>query len=322
MARHNQVILNGQVSVAPRIVEDENGKPIRAMFGVDIMHGNRDFGDSIDNIRYDVPIVMTNDAEMIRKVKKIKKGDMVEIKGTVTTRDIIKRTACRYCGHKHEKMGNLVCITPIYIDIRETALTNESGRKLLRSRCEVSNMVTVIAPLCRDPQLYITDSGKYVTTYQLAIRRKFKIKDGLDVRTDFPWVKSYGKIAENDAKSLKKGSYVLIDGRIQVRQLKRIQECENCGETYEWTDSATEIVPYAVEYLRDFYTKEEIEEREKKEGEIAASQVLDEEEITRNRPLDTPDFVVADDDDNDDNDTNTTESENATSKSVANSILD
>ena len=297
MAKHNQVILNGQVSVPPRIVTDEDGTPIRAMFGIDIMHGNRDFGNNIDDIKYDVPIIMSSDLDMIKKIKKINKGDMVEVKGTITTRDIIKRTTCKYCGHKHEKQGNLVCITPIYLDIREKELTDEKGKKLLRDRCEMSNMVTVIAPLCRDPQLYITENGTFVTTYQLAIRRKFKIKKDNDIRTDFPWVKSYGQIAANDAKSLKKGSYVFIDGRIQVRQLKRIQECENCGETYEWTDSATEIVPYAVEYLRDYYTKEEIAEKEKEEGKIAASQVFDEEEINRNRPTDIPDYV--DDDTND-----------------------
>lgn len=312
MARHNQVILNGQVSVPPRIVEDEHGTPIRAMFGIDVMHGNRDFGNNIDNIKYDVPIIMTSDADMIKKIKKISKGDMVEIKGTITTRDITKRTTCRYCGHKHEKAGNLVCITPIYVEIREPALTDEKGKKLLRSRCEVSNMVTVIAPLCRDPQLYITENGTCVTTYQLAIRRKFKIKKDTDMRTDFPWVKSYGQIAENDAKSLKKGSYVFIDGRLQVRQLKRIQECENCGETYEWTDSATEIVPYAVEYLRDFFTKEEIEAKEKEEGKIAASQVFDEEEISRNRPLDTPDF-------NDDEDA---ENQSGTTNSIGSAASD
>lgn len=308
MAKHNQVILNGQVSVPPRIVTDETGTPIRAMFGIDVMHGNRDFGNNIDNIKYDVPIIMTSEPSMIKQIQKISKGDMIEVKGTITTRDIIKRTSCRYCGHKHEKAGNLVCITPIYLEVREPALTDEKGKKLLRNRCEMSNMVTVIAPLCRDPQLYITEKGTAVTTYQLAIRRKFRIKKDNDIRTDFPWVKSYGQIAENDAKSLKKGSYVFIDGRIQVRQLKRIQECENCGETYEWTDSATEIVPYAVEYLRDFFTKEEIEAKERKEGKIAAAQVLDEEEISRNRPLDVPTF--------DEEDTETSETSN-----TANDIL-
>jgi single-stranded DNA-binding protein len=149
----------------------------------------------------------------------------------------------------------------------------------------------------------------------LAIRRKFRIKKDVDIRTDFPWVKSYGQIAVNDAKTLKKGAYVFIDGRIQVRQLKRIQECENCGETYEWTDSATEIVPYAVEYLRDFYTKEEIAEREQKEGKIAASQVFDEEEISRNRPMDVPEF-------NEEDDLPAEERTGKKSTSAANDVLD
>jgi single-stranded DNA-binding protein len=301
MAKHNQVILNGQISIPPKIICDDNGEPIRAMCGIDVMHGTRDFGNNIDNIKYDIPIVMTSDKEMVQKIAKFKKGDTVEIKGAITTRDITKRTTCKYCGHKHEKQGNLVCITPIFAEVRESALTDEKGKQVLRNRCEISNMVTVIAPLCRDPQLYITEKGTCVTTYQLAIRRKFRIKKDTDIRTDFPWVKSYGAIAQNDAKSLKKGSYVFIDGRIQVRQLKRVQECENCGKVYEWADSATEIVPYAVEYLRDFYTQEEILAREKEEGQIAAAQIFNEEEILLNRPTDAPDFNDDDTDDDDEN---------------------
>ncbi len=312
MAKHNQVILNGQVSIPPRVVCDDAGTPVRAMCGIDVMHGTRDFGNNIDNIKYDVPIIMTSDAEMIKKISAFKKGDMVEIKGTITTRDITKRTTCKFCGHKHEKEGNLVCITPIFAEVRESALSDEKGKRLLRDRCEVSNMVTVIAPLCRDPQLYRTEKGTSVTTYQLAIRRKFRIKKDTDIRTDFPWVKSYGAIAENDAKSLKKGSYVFIDGRIQVRQLKRIQECENCGQTYEWTDSATEIVPYAVEYLRDFYTKDEIAAREKEQGKIAAEEIFSEEEISLNRPMDVPDYT---DDDADD-------FKESTASSAASDVLD
>lgn len=290
MAKHNQVILNGQVSIPPRVVCDDNGTPVRAMCGIDVMHGTRDFGNNIDDIKYDVPIVMTSDSEMIKKISSFKKGDMVEIKGTITTRDITKRTTCRFCGHKHEKQGTLVCVTPIFAEIRETGLNDEKGKRILRDRCEVSNLVTVIAPLCRDPQLYITPKGTHVTTYQLAIRRKFRIKKDTDIRTDFPWVKSYGAIATNDARSLRKGSYVFIDGRIQVRQLKRVQVCENCGETYEWTDSATEIVPYAVEYLRDFYSKDEIAKREKEEGKLVAEEIFSEEEISLNRPTDIPDY--------------------------------
>ena len=296
MAKHNQVILNGQVSIPPRVVTDENGHPVRAMCGIDVMHGNRDFGNNIDNIKYDVPLIMTSEEAMIKKIANLKKGDMVEIKGTITTRDITKRTTCKFCGHKHEKAGNLVCVTPIYVEKRESELSDEKGKRLLRDRCEISNLVTVIAPLCRDPQLYRTENGTAVTTYQLAIRRKFRIKKDADIRTDFPWVKSYGQIAENDAKSLKKGSYVFIDGRIQVRQLKRVQECENCGKVYEWSDSATEIVPYAVEYLRDYFTVEEIAAIEKEKGKVAAEEVFNEEEILLKRPTDVPDVPEDDGD--------------------------
>lgn len=314
MAKHNQVILNGQVSSQPKLVYDDDGKTIkRVMFGVEVLHGNRDFGNEIDKVKYDVPLVFATDPAIIQKVKNFQKGDIVEIKGTITTKDVVKRTVCKFCGHQHSKLGNVVCITPIFAEVREKGLNDEKGKKIIRDRCEISNLVTVIAPLCREPMLYVTEKGTPITTYQLAIRRKYYIKDSAkpDVRTDFPWVKSYGHIAQNDAKSLKKGSYVFIDGLIQVRQLRRYQECEECGKTYEWTDSATEIVPYAVEYLRDFYSVEEIQAREKEESLAAIQQVFNEDEISLNRPSDVPDF----------NDYNDSETQKDESSDTANDVL-
>lgn len=290
MAKHNFVILNGQVLQEPRISRDsETGEYIRGIGAILTIRGIRDFGNNIDHLKYDSPLIMSGNPEMIKIMATWHKGDMVEIKGAVTTKDVTKSVTCKECGHKNKKKGNVVFVNPIYICVRETGVDEETGQRLLKERCEISNQATLIGPVCREPKTFRTNKGLMITTYQLAVRRKYRIKDdSADIRTDFPWIKSYGNIAINDAKTLKKGSYIFVDGMLQTRELERIQICEKCGTECKWHDSAMEIVPYATEYLRDFYTKEEIEKREAEEGRLAAEQVLNEQEIDSVLPMDDP----------------------------------
>lgn len=296
MAKHNYVFLSGQVIQAPKILKNENtGEYVRAICPIKTIRGIRDFGNNIDHLKYDVPIIMTGNPEIVKKIADWNEGDMVQIKGTLATKDIIKSTTCQ-CGHKNKRKGNIVFVNPIFVERREKKLSEEQGVKLLKDRCEISNQVTVIGPVCREPKLYKTDKGLAITTYQMAIRRKFRIKDdSAEVRTDFPWIKSYGAIAANDGKTIKKGSYIFVDGMIQTRKLERVQVCEECGCEYKWNDSATEIVPFAVEYLRDYNTKEEIAEKEKNEGKLAAESVLNESVIDNERPMDAPEYQEPED---------------------------
>lgn len=296
MAKHNFVLLNGQVMQEPKLFKDsETGKYIRAICPIKTIRGVRDFGNNIDHIKYDVPIIMSGSPEMVEKMAKWQVGDMVEVKGAITTKDIIKSTTCK-CGHKNKRKGNIVFINPIYVEIHERGLNEKQGIEALKGRCEISNLVTVIGPVCREPQLYKTENGLYITTYQMAIRRKYRIKDdSAEIRTDFPWIKSYGAIAANDGKINRKGAYIFVDGMIQTRKLERIQKCEQCGLEYTWNDSATEIVPFAVEYLRDYNTKEEIDEKEKAEGQRAAQDVLNEDYVDNQRPADAPDYECPND---------------------------
>lgn len=291
MAKHNYAMLNGQVRENPRLIKNASGAIERIICPILVIRGVRDFGNNIDHIKYDSPFVMTNNPELIKIMKTWEKGDMVEIKGSVTTKDIVKSTTCKHCGHKHKKNGNMVYINPIFACVHEKRLSPSEGLEILKARCEISNQVTLIGPVCREPQLFVTDNGLSITTYQMAVRRKYRIaSDSSDNKTDFPWVKSYGAIAKNDAASIKKGAYIFVDGMIQTRELDRIQVCEECGKEYHWNDFAMEIVPFATEYLRDYYTKEDIQKREAEAGALAAKSVLSESVIDAERPLDAPVF--------------------------------
>lgn len=294
MAKHNFALLNGQVTKKPKLIENPaTGKIERALANILVIRGIRDFGNNIDHIKYDSPIIMSDNPEIIRKMAQWEEGDMVEIKGSVTSKDIIKSCSCKQCGFKNKKRGSLIYINPIFVGTHEKRLSKIEGLEALKSRCEISNQVTLIGPVCREPQLYVTSTGLPITTYQMAVRRKFRIaNDAIENKTDFPWIKSYGAIAKNDATAIIKGSYIFVDGMLQTRELERTQVCEQCGAEYKWNDFAMEIVPFATEYLRDFKTKDEIQKETLEAGATIASSVLNEDYIDENRPIDKPDFSV------------------------------
>ncbi|MFP3393277.1 single-stranded DNA-binding protein [Brevibacillus sp. SIMBA_040] len=78
------------------------------------------------------------------------------------------------------------------------------------------NRVFLIGYLSRDPEMRYTPNGVAVTTFTLAVNRP-KSKDGAEQQPD--WINSvvWQKTAENCANYLRKGSKVLLEGRIQTR---------------------------------------------------------------------------------------------------------
>ena len=277
--RHNFVYLNGQILSEPKITKDTSGRLVRGMCAINVIRGKRDFGNNIDDIQFDCPIIMTGDPEKIQRMSEWHANDMIEVKGTITTKEVTKSTICKHCGEKNSASGVIVYINPIYMDVRERGLTREQGLEVLRRRAEVSNNVLVIGALCRDVESYITAKGVRITQYQLAINRKFMLKDDIaENRTDYPWVKSYGSIGEEAEHCLHTGSVVMIDGMLQTRRVQRTTVCEHCGESYNWEDSATEITPFSVEFLQNFDLPEEYEEKIRKENEILAEKIFKNED--------------------------------------------
>lgn len=275
MARHNYVMLYGQVKGKPKIYMTKEGVPSRAMSALVVIRGIRDAGDNIRELKYDCPVIMSGNHAMIEQMSKWNENDMVEIKGSVTTRDIKKSTKCPECGEVSSSDGNVVFINPIYIGLRETGVNKKEGQELLKKRCEISNIAILVGNLCREPETILTPKGTPVTQYQLAVSRKFHIKeDRADIKVDYPWVKSFGELARMDAASLSKGSMVLVDGTIQTRSVQRRTTCESCDHEYTWNDSAFEIVPYAVEYLQKFKLPEDIEAEEDEKNAVVANDVL------------------------------------------------
>jgi single-strand DNA-binding protein len=73
----------------------------------------------------------------------------------------------------------------------------------------------IVGNLGRDPEMRYTPSGQAVTNFNLATNRKYTTSDGNQVEeTTWFRVSTWGKTAEVCNQYLKKGSKVLVEGRL------------------------------------------------------------------------------------------------------------
>lgn len=98
------------------------------------------------------------------------------------------------------------------------------------------NRIFVIGNLGKDPEIRTTQTGKMVTQFSLGVA------DGWGQNKTTTWftVVCWDKLAESAGNNLNKGSKVLVEGKLQIRQ-------------YEAKDGtnrqAVEIVASHIEYL-------------------------------------------------------------------------
>ena len=80
------------------------------------------------------------------------------------------------------------------------------------------NKAIVYGNLTRDPELKSLPSGIKVTSFSVATNRVWKDKNGAKQESvDYHNIVLFSKLAELAAQYLKKGSSVLIEGRMQTR---------------------------------------------------------------------------------------------------------
>ena len=101
------------------------------------------------------------------------------------------------------------------------------------------NKVILTGRLTKDPQMCSTQSGIAVTTFTLAVDRKYAKKDDGKPTADFIPIVTWRKLAEICAKNLAKGRLVGVYGMMQVRTYE-----QNGEKRY-----ITEVVADEVEFL-------------------------------------------------------------------------
>ena len=101
------------------------------------------------------------------------------------------------------------------------------------------NKVVLIGRLTKDVEVRYTTNEKVVAMFSLAVNREFKNQKG-EYEADFFNVVMWGKSAELAGNTLKKGSKIAIEGRIQNRSY----EAKDGTKRY-----ITEIIANGFEYL-------------------------------------------------------------------------
>ena len=78
------------------------------------------------------------------------------------------------------------------------------------------NLVVLTGRLTADPELKTTPSGVSVTTFSIAVSRRYKA--GVETLADFINIVAWRQTAEFITKYFKKGSLIGIEGSIQTRR--------------------------------------------------------------------------------------------------------
>src|ERR1700752_1797697 len=99
------------------------------------------------------------------------------------------------------------------------------------------NKAIIYGNLTRDPELKSLPSGLQVASFALATNRVWKDKNGArQESTDYHNVVVFGRQAETVAQYMKKGSSILVEGRMQTRS---------------WDDKASGEKKYRTEIVAD-----------------------------------------------------------------------
>lgn len=223
MAKKNKVILMGFVD------EIINSEPF--LFTLKIRK---------NPTRFVYPIVELD--ESIKELESsIKPKTLVLVEGKVTTEQREEKYDCPNPSC-HEK------IIDRYIFTKVTAYSIKFIKELDPNSDVFVNQVFLLGVVCREKEFRYIEGKKSPlghTRYQIAVNRREPNA------TDYPWIASYARQAEEDARRLQVGSQILVDGILNTRKNQKECTCTLCGSKIEVTEHLTEVVSNTVEYLNN-----------------------------------------------------------------------
>src|SRR5690242_19803547 len=80
------------------------------------------------------------------------------------------------------------------------------------------NKIVLIGNLTRNPEVRYTPNGTPVTTFGLAVNRRFRQGEELKEEVTYIDITVFGKQAESAGQYLSKGNGVIVDGRLQQQR--------------------------------------------------------------------------------------------------------
>jgi hypothetical protein len=272
MATHNQVREVGYLLKDPKIINEGKEGSEKILFQIRTVRRNV---DNYHGKKFEDVIIYYDGTEFMEKLKKLKRFDLIDVKGVFNVLTVNKKSLCPFCGTQNVKYrGSSTFIYPIAINKLNSVLTSYEQDAdlpeaiLEKHYTEISNQALIIGTIVSDPEMIGTEK-RPCCRYRLGVDRKYYIKTQDDITADYPWVYSYGQQAEWDYRHLQQGSVILVDGFIHNRQVNAKIQCEHCGSEYTYPDVTTEFIPYSLEYLSNYRTDEDIameEEMAKREA--------------------------------------------------------
>ena len=114
------------------------------------------------------------------------------------------------------------------------------------------NRVILSGRLTRDPDARYAADGTRVTSFTLAFHRRYRARDGKPAeQTGFVAVLTYQRLAEVCAQYLRRGSAVLVEGRLQMREWiaegRKRQRLELRADAVHFLEKAPGATPKAPE---------------------------------------------------------------------------
>lgn len=121
------------------------------------------------------------------------------------------------------------------------------------------NKATIIGNITRDPELKALPTGMKVCSFSVATNRVWKDNNGAKQEAvEFHNIVVFGKQAEATAQYMKKGSQVLVEGRIQTRSW----EDKTSGEKKYRTEIVAENVQFGSKNSSAKSESQEVEDKE------------------------------------------------------------
>ncbi len=129
------------------------------------------------------------------------------------------------------------------------------------------NKVILVGRLARDPEVRYTQAGKAVASFSLAVSRRFSRTSDQQNTADFIPIVAWEKLAEICGNNLVKGSQVLVEGRMQVRNY----DAQDGSKRY-----VTEVVAQDIEFMG---SKPQGVAQESSGANSFGAEVIDDQEI-------------------------------------------
>lgn len=83
------------------------------------------------------------------------------------------------------------------------------------------NIIYLLGNSGKDPQVKTTDNGLKVATFSLATSENYKVGDEWKEITDWHNIVAWRHLAEKVEKYVKKGSHVLVVGKVRTREYEK-----------------------------------------------------------------------------------------------------